>query len=80
VYPDDPTEHQLLFQGFRESTINRMEISACIAATEWMKRAGIGRQYSRVQTFCDSQYVVNGQVLGSVLAKSQMAHCCRTTN
>ena len=61
VYPDDLIEHQVVFQGFRESTINRMEISACIAAMEWVKQAGISRQYSRVQIFSDSQYVVNGQ-------------------
>jgi ribonuclease HI len=61
VYPDDPTEHQFIFQGFAESTINRMELSACIAALEWVKEEGIGRRYSRVQIFSDSQYVVNGQ-------------------
>jgi ribonuclease HI len=60
LYPDDPT-HQVLRQGFRESSINRMEISACIAAMEWVKQAGISRQYSRVQIFNDSQYLVNGQ-------------------
>src|ERR1035438_9645322 len=61
VYPDDPTGHQLVFQGFAESTINRMEISACVAAMEWVKEEGIRRRYSRVQIFSDSQYVVNGQ-------------------
>jgi ribonuclease HI len=61
VYPDDPTEHQVLFQGFAESTINRMELSACIGALEWVKKERVGRRYSRVQIFSDSQYVVNGQ-------------------
>lgn len=61
VYPDDPTEHEIVFQGFAESTINRMELSACIAAMKWVKEEGIGQQYSRVQIFSDSQYVVNGQ-------------------
>ncbi|HEV7674772.1 MAG TPA: RNase H family protein [Candidatus Angelobacter sp.] len=61
VYPDDPSEHQVVFQGFAESTINRMELSACIAALKWVKEEGIGRRYSRVQIFSDSQYVVNGQ-------------------
>jgi ribonuclease HI len=61
VYPDDPTEHEIVFQGFAESTINRMELSACIAALKWVKTEAIGRQYSRVQIFSDSQYVVNGQ-------------------
>jgi ribonuclease HI len=61
VYPDDPTEYQVLFEGFKESTINRMELSAVIGAMEWVRREGIGRQYGRVQIFSDSQYVVNGQ-------------------
>ena len=61
VYPDDPTEHEVMFQGFKESTINRMELSACIAAMAWVKEQRIGRRYSRVQIFSDSQYVVNGQ-------------------
>jgi ribonuclease HI len=61
MYPDDPTEHEVVFQGFAESTINRMELSACIAALEWVRDEGIGRCYSRVQIFSDSQYVVNGQ-------------------
>jgi len=61
VYPDDPTEHEVIFQGFEESTINRMELSACIAAMEWVRAEEIGRRYSRVQIFSDSQYVVNYQ-------------------
>ena len=61
VYPDDPAEHPVIFQGFEESTINRMELSACIAALAWVKEEGIGRRYGRVQIFSDSQYVVNGQ-------------------
>jgi len=62
VYPDDPIEHEIVFQGFSESTINRMELSACIAAMEWVRDQEIGRKYNRVQIFSDSQYVVNGQV------------------
>jgi ribonuclease HI len=61
VYPGDSIEHQIVFEGFKESTINRMELSAAIAAIEWVRAQGIGRQYSRVQIFSDSQYVVNGQ-------------------
>jgi ribonuclease HI len=61
VYPDDPTEIEVAFQGFRESTINRMELAACIAAMDWVKEEGIGRRYSRVQIFSDSQYVVDRQ-------------------
>jgi ribonuclease HI len=61
VYPDDSTEHEVVFQGFKQSTINRMELSACIAAMGWVKEEGINRRYSRVQIFSDSQYVVNSQ-------------------
>jgi ribonuclease HI len=50
-----------MFQGFKESTINRMELSACIAAMKWVKEEGMKRRCSRVQIFSDSQYVVNGQ-------------------
>jgi ribonuclease HI len=71
VYPDDPTEHQVVFQGFKESTINRMEISACIAAMEWVKEEGIRRRYCRVQIFSDSQYVVNGQFSASFWQKAK---------
>ena len=71
VYPDDPTEHQVVFQGFKESTINRMEISACIAAMEWVKEEGIRRRYCRVQIFTDSQYVVNGQFSASFWQKAK---------
>jgi ribonuclease HI len=61
AYPDTPEFHEIVFQGFNESTINRMELSACIAAMEWVREEAIGRRYSRVQIFSDSQYVVNGQ-------------------
>jgi ribonuclease HI len=61
VYPDDPTEIEVSFQGFKESTINRMELAACIAAMNWVKKEGIGQRYSRVQIFSDSQYVVDRQ-------------------
>jgi ribonuclease HI len=46
VYPDDPTEHEVVLQGFKESTINRMELSACIAAMEWVREEQVGRRYS----------------------------------
>jgi len=71
VYPDDPTEHQVVFQGFKESTINRMEIFACIAAMEWVREEGIRRRYSRVQIFSDSQYVVDGQFSASFWRKAK---------
>jgi ribonuclease HI len=62
VYPDDTNGGQeIVFQGFDESTINRMELSACIAGMQWVRDEAIGRRYTRVQIFSDSQYVVNGQ-------------------
>jgi ribonuclease HI/Tfp pilus assembly protein PilZ len=61
VYPDDLDERLVVFQGFKESTIPRMELSACISAMNWVKKEGVGRRYGRVQIFSDSQYVVNGQ-------------------
>jgi ribonuclease HI len=61
IYPDDQTEQEVVFQGFKESTINRMEVSACVAAMKWVKEEGINRRCSRVQIFSDSQYVVDGQ-------------------
>jgi ribonuclease HI len=62
IYPDDEAEHEVLFQGYEESTINRMELAACIAALEWVREQAVGRQgFGRVQIFSDSQYVVNFQ-------------------
>ena len=61
VYPDDPIEKEVMFQGFKESTIPRMELLACIAAMKWVQEEEIGRRYSRVQIFSDSKYVVDGQ-------------------
>jgi len=61
VYPDDQIENEIVFQGFKESTNQRMELLACIAAMKWVKEEEIGRQYSRVQIFSDSKYVVDGQ-------------------
>jgi ribonuclease HI len=54
VYPDDPTEIEIAFQGFKESTINRMELAACIAAMNWVKEEGIRaalRQGADIQRF-----------------------------
>jgi ribonuclease HI len=61
VFPDDQGEREVVFQGFRESTINRMELAACIAAMEWVKEERIGVFHGRVQIFSDSQYVVDYQ-------------------
>lgn len=71
VYPDDAIAHQVVFQGFKESTINRMELSACIATMKWVKEEGIRRCYSRVQIFSDSQYVVNGQLFALYWQKAK---------
>jgi ribonuclease HI len=70
VYPDQ-TEREVVFQGFQESTINRMELAACIAAMDWVKEEGIGQCYSRVQIFSDSQYVVDGQVSAQYWQKAK---------
>jgi len=62
VYPGDETEHEVAFQGFEESTINRMELSACIAAMQWVRVASLTQSgYARVQIFSDSRYVVENQ-------------------
>ena len=61
VYPDDPSPREVLFQGFEQSTIQRMELAACIAAIEWIREEQVGRRHSRVQIFSDSRYVVDGQ-------------------
>jgi ribonuclease HI len=71
VYPGDQTEREVVFQGFKESTINRMELAACIAAMDWVRDEGIGRLYSRVQIFSDSQYVVDGQVSAQYWQKAK---------
>ena len=61
LYPEDSISEDIVFQGFEQSTINRMELSACIAAMGWVREHSIGARYSRVQIFSDSQYVVNCQ-------------------
>src|ERR1039458_9086511 len=48
-------------QARATGTIHRVELAACIAAMDWVKEEGIGRRYSRVQIFSDSQYVVDRQ-------------------
>jgi ribonuclease HI len=62
VYPGDDAEHEVVFQGFEESKISRMELSACIAAMQWVREGSLAQSgYVRVQIFSDSQYVVDGQ-------------------
>src|SRR6185437_14203812 len=55
------TEYEVVFRGFTESTINRMELSAAIAAVEWVRGESLGKRYTRVRIFSDSRYVVDGQ-------------------
>jgi ribonuclease HI len=57
VRPDGSPEEEIVFRGFEESTNNRMELSACIAALEWIReeRPLVGR----VQIFSDSRYVID---------------------
>jgi len=56
VRPDGSTE-EIVFRGFRESTISRMELAACIAVMEWMKEER--PSVERVQVFSDSRYVID---------------------
>lgn len=58
LYPDDPVEKLIAFHGVRESTINRMELAACIAGMEWTLETRPA--VTRVQIFSDSQYVIDG--------------------
>jgi ribonuclease HI len=53
----DGARQEIIFSGYEESTINRMELAACIAALAWVidKRP----QVHRVQVFSDSQYVID---------------------
>jgi ribonuclease HI len=57
LYPDNSVEEQIVFNGVRESTINRVELAACIAAMEWLIQAR--PIASRVQIFSDSRYVID---------------------
>src|SRR6516162_8786528 len=55
-WPDGAIQ-EIIFSGYEESTINRMELAACLAALEWVidKRPRV----HRVQIFSDSQYVID---------------------
>ena len=71
LYPDDESEHEIIFQGFEESTNNRMELTACTAAMEWVRAQSLRqRGYSRVQIFSDSQYVVDNQFAAQTWQRS----------
>jgi len=55
--PDGSAEQEILFHGVRESTNNRMELAACVAAMEWLRQEH--RAANRVQIFSDSRYVID---------------------
>jgi ribonuclease HI len=57
IHHPDGTMDEVILCGYRESTINRMELSACIAALDWIReeRPKVGR----VQVFSDSRYVID---------------------
>lgn len=57
VLQPDGSIDEIVFRGFRESTINRMELSACIAALEWIREER--PRVERVQIFSDSRYVID---------------------
>ncbi|HPJ96376.1 MAG TPA: ribonuclease HI [Syntrophales bacterium] len=55
---DDGNERNELFRGYRLTTNNRMELMACIAGLESLKKA------SKVILHSDSRYVVDGMTKG----------------
>jgi ribonuclease HI len=59
-YPDAfnlPDESLVFSEGYQESSINRMELSTCIRAFEWIAQKGRALGFQRVQLFTDSLYV-----------------------
>jgi len=52
-----PDESLIFSTGYHESSINRMELSACIHAFEWIAEQGRTLGVQRVQLFTDSLYV-----------------------
>lgn len=56
AWPDGRTE-EIVFRGFKESTNQRMEIAACVAAMDWVRETY--PRPSRVQIFSDSMYVID---------------------
>lgn len=57
LYPGATEPERIVFEGVRDSTINRMELRACIAAMEWVRESR--PRTTRVQVFSDSQYVID---------------------
>jgi ribonuclease HI len=59
-YPDAsglPDESLMFSVGYFESSINRMELAACIHAFEWIAEQGRALGVQRAQLFTDSKYV-----------------------
>lgn len=57
LYRDNPVEEEIIFEGFQESTINRMELSAVIEVLKWVRRTR--PPATRIQIFSDSRYVID---------------------
>jgi ribonuclease HI len=60
-YPEilNRPDEELFSEGYHESSINRMELSACIRALEWVAEHGRALGIQRVQLITDSLYVFN---------------------
>ena len=60
-YPDrlNRPDEEIFSEGYRESSINRMELLACIRALEWATEHGRALGIQRVQLITDSSYVFN---------------------
>ena len=60
-YPEDSNrpDEEIFSEGFHESSINRMELSACIRALEWIAEQKHTLGVQRVQLITDSLYVYN---------------------
>jgi ribonuclease HI len=58
-YPEafNRPDEEIFSEGFHESSINRMELSACIRALEWIAEQGRALGVQRVQLITDSSYV-----------------------
>jgi ribonuclease HI len=56
-FPDGPGEEEIVFGGFKESTNNRMELAAVVAALKWIRESR--PTTTRVQIFSDSRYVID---------------------
>lgn len=60
-YPEafNRSDEKLFSEGYHESSISRMELSACIRALEWVAEHGRPLGVQRVQIITDSLYVYN---------------------